>query len=213
MIDMLVTITILHWVVLLTPGVNFVLIAQLASSDDRSIAVAAVFGITSATLTWAIVAIAGVGSIFVTHPTIRQIAQIAGGAYLLYVAAKLWRPSLSPLASHNTKLVPASAFRLGYLTNILNPKPALFFGSIFVAALPANVGVYGLACAVALVYVNALLWHLLLVVIFSTPSVKLGFERFGKMSSQVAGVLVGVVAVKLIWAAAQEMQGLSATYR
>ena len=211
MIDALVTIAVLHWVVLLTPGVNFVLIAQLASRGDRSTAVAAVLGITTATLTWAIIAIVGVGTIFATHPTIRQIVQIAGGVYLLYVAAKLWRSNSSPVTSGHRKLIPASAFRLGYLTNILNPKPALFFGSVFVTALPADVGVYGVTGAVALVYMNALLWHLLLVVIFSTPSARLGYERFAKAFNHVAGALVGVLGVRLMWAALQEVRGKSAT--
>jgi threonine/homoserine/homoserine lactone efflux protein len=77
----LITIAVLHWAVLLIPGFNFVLIGQLAAGDLRSKALAAVAGMTAATLTWALLAILGVGVLFAAHPVLRQIAQIAGGLY------------------------------------------------------------------------------------------------------------------------------------
>lgn len=44
----LLTIALLHWAVLLLPGFNFVLIGQLAASGKRSVAMAAVAGMTTA---------------------------------------------------------------------------------------------------------------------------------------------------------------------
>lgn len=34
---------------------------------------------TTGTLMWALLAVAGVGAVFSTHPVLRQVAQVAGG--------------------------------------------------------------------------------------------------------------------------------------
>ena len=132
MLTSFLTIAVLHWVVLVIPGVNFVLIAQLAAGSARSVSLAAVAGITTVTLTWATLAILGMGAVFAAHPALRQAFQVAGGAYLCYVAFKLWR---SPPVDANAEVKPvttsrAAAFRLGFITNVFNPKTALFFGSV-----------------------------------------------------------------------------------
>jgi threonine efflux protein len=91
MLTTFLTIAILHWVALVTPGVNFVLILQLAAGSPRSVSLSAAAGITTVTFLWALLAILGMGAAFSAHPALRQALQIAGGAYLCYVAWKLWR--------------------------------------------------------------------------------------------------------------------------
>ena len=68
MLSTFLTIALLHWVVLATPGVNFVLIAQLAAGSTRSVSLAAVAGITTVTFLWASLAILGMGAIFCGAP-------------------------------------------------------------------------------------------------------------------------------------------------
>ncbi len=204
MLQTLLTISLLHWVVLMTPGVNFVLLAQLAASAKRSSAAMAVAGVTTATLVWATLAVLGVGVIFTAHPAFRLLAQLAGGVYLLYVACKLWRSKASGPVEASQHLSLGSVFRLGFVTNMLNPKPALFFGSVFVTTMPANPDVSLVVAAVAMVYLNAVLWHLFLVFAFSMPNVKRGYDRFSHVFNRAAGALVGAFGVKLVVATLQE---------
>ena len=67
MLNTLLTIAVLHWLVLVIPGANFLLVGQLAASGKRSTACAAAFGITTVTLTWATLAILGIGFVFNAH--------------------------------------------------------------------------------------------------------------------------------------------------
>ncbi len=138
MLSSLISIAILHWAVLVLPGFNFLLIGQLAAAGKPATAMSAVAGMASATLMWATLAVAGVGVIFTAHPSIRQFAQIAGGLYLIHLAIKLWRTGQAPSASGAQVLGPAAAFRVGFITSALNPKIALFYGSVFATSLPAN---------------------------------------------------------------------------
>ena len=76
MLSALASIAVLHWAVLLVPGFNFVLIGQLAASGQRRSAFAAVAGMTLGTLTWALLAVLGVGVVFAAHPALRPRGRI-----------------------------------------------------------------------------------------------------------------------------------------
>lgn len=206
MFSTLLTIAFLHWLVLLIPGANFVLVGQLAASGKRSTACVAAFGITTVTLTWATLAILGIGFVFNAHPMWRQALQIAGGVYLCYLGSKLWRSQGASANSSELHLSNLAAFRLGFITNILNPKTALFFGSVFATALPANASFSMIASAVTLVYVNALVWHLFLAMAFSHPPVQAAYARHLAIFSKVSGAIVGAFGAKLIFSTLQEFR-------
>lgn len=205
MLSSLITIAILHWAVLLIPGFNFILIGQLAAGGSRQQAMAAVAGMVSATLIWATLALAGVGVIFSAHPLIRQVVQVSGGLYLLQLAYKLWRSGAAPAVAEQASMSKALAFRTGFITSALNPKIALFYGSVFATALPAQPGVSMVSAALMLVLANSLLWHSSLAWLLSMPRVQqlylLRYQRLTKFSA----VLVGIYGVKLLLSVLSEI--------
>jgi threonine efflux protein len=138
MLPALLSIALLHWLVLITPGANVLLVSQLAASSHRNSAFYAGLGISFVAVTWALLAILGVNALFAAHPIVRVALQIAGAVYLCYVAVRLWRSGASASESRVVHLHAWAAFRLGFITNLLNPKSALFFGSVFATALPAE---------------------------------------------------------------------------
>jgi len=144
--------------------------------------------------------------VFSAHPAWRQALQLAGGIYLCHLGYKLWRSQGKKTGTADIQLSNWAAFRLGFITNILNPKTALFFGSVFATALPANASVILVASAVALVYLNALIWHLFLAVAFSHPRVQAAYARHTAQLSKLAGALVGAFGAKLIMATLQEFR-------
>lgn len=207
MLTTFLTITVLHWVALVTPGVNFVLILQLAAGSPRSVSLAAAAGITTVTFLWALLAILGMGAAFSAHPAMRQAFQIAGGAYLCYVAWKLWR---SPAAvATEVKAVTtsrAAAFRMGFITNVFNPKTALFFGSVFATALPPSPGPAVLAGAVLLCWFNAVVWHVFLALAFSHGRVQSAYQRGRTVFNRGAAGLVGAFGLRLLVTTVQELR-------
>lgn len=206
MLTALVTIALLHWAVLVLPGFNFVLIGQLAAGGKRATAMSAVAGMTAATLMWATLAVAGVGIVFAAHPGVRQGAQLAGGLYLGYLAIKLWRAGPSANASAGQSMGAAAAFRVGFITSALNPKIALFYGSVFATALPPEPPVILILLAVALVFANSVIWHSSLALLLSRPSVQRAYLRHLGALNRISGLLVGALGVKLIVSTLQEIR-------
>lgn len=207
MLTTFLTIAVLHWVALVTPGVNFVLILQLAAGSPRSVSLSAAAGITTVTFLWALLAILGMGAAFSAHPALRQAFQIAGGAYLCYVAWKLWR---SPAAvTTEVKAVTtrrAAAFRMGFITNVFNPKTALFFGSVFATALPPSPGPAVLAGAVLLCWFNAVVWHVFLALAFSHGRIQSAYRRGRLAFNRGAAALVGAFGLRLLSNTLQELR-------
>lgn len=207
MLTTFLTIAILHWVALVTPGVNFVLILQLAAGSPRSVSLAAAAGITTVTFLWALLAILGMGAAFSAHPALRQAFQIAGGAYLCYVAWKLWRaPAAVATEVKAVTTSRAAAFRMGFITNVFNPKTALFFGSVFATALPPLPGPAVLAGAVLLCWFNAVVWHVFLALAFSHGRVQSAYQRGRTVFNRGAAGLVGAFGLRLLVTTMQELR-------
>lgn len=78
------------------------------------------------------VAAVGLAALLLSVPTAFQIIRYAGAAYLVYLGLRMllvrnsstpFTGQLHPASSHSL----ASVFRQGVLTNVFNPKVALFF--------------------------------------------------------------------------------------
>ena len=123
--------------------------------------------------------------------------------YLLYVASRLWR-SRGPIAGERRSLSAGCALRLGLLTNLSNPKSALFFGSVFSAALPAHPSGAVLGSVVALVVFNSACWHLLLAFLFSRQVVQARYAARRDLFAHAAGAVVGALALSLLVASLRE---------
>lgn len=207
MIATLIAIAVLHWVVLVTPGANVLVVSQLAASGQRRAACFAAVGVSVVALIWSVLALAGVNAVFAAHPQLRIALQLMGGLYLCFVAFKLWRSGGSSTVVATAELTGFGAFRLGFATNILNPKSALFFGSVFATLLPTSPSVSLLASAVALVLVNALVWHLTLALAFSHPRVMAAYARYRHLLNRFASLLVGAFGLKLLVNTLIEIKG------
>jgi len=194
MLSTLLAVALLHWVVLVTPGANVLVVSSLAANGSRASACFAALGVTVVAAVWSTLAVLGVNAVFAAHPYLRLALQIAGGAYLLYVAVRLWQAGSNPSEATSMQLSPLAAFRLGFLTNIMNPKSALFFGSVFATALPPEPSAALLAAAVLLVLFNALCWHLFLAVAFSHHRIQAAYARQRMVLGRIASALVDYLA-------------------
>jgi threonine efflux protein len=206
MFTVLFTIWFLHVAAMISPGVNMLLVTQFAASEHARSAVYATLGITLGAAIWSTCAVLGVNAVFNVLPGLRLALQIAGGLYLLHVATKLWRPG--GVVIGGPQQVPAVppwvAFRRGFLTNITNPKSALFFSSVFAAAFPSAPSHALQVSVVVMITANCVCWHLLLSWLFSRGRVRAAYARTRNTANRVASVAVGALGVGLLAATLRE---------
>lgn len=124
-------------VIELVPGPNQTYLAALTLSYGMRAGFAAVAGIAFGLSVYGLAAALGVAALIDRSPALYEILGWAGAIYFLWLAWQSWRDE--PDALHDAAQAEAramrTAFRRGLITNLLNPKAALFY----VAVLPGFV--------------------------------------------------------------------------
>ena len=116
-----------------TPGPDMLLIASRSASQGRASGFATLAGIQLGTYCHALAAAFGLSQLFLVVPLAYDVVRYAGAAYLLYLAWKTFRSTGTVLTSTEglRRHSIATVFRQGLLTNLLNPKMALFVLALF----------------------------------------------------------------------------------
>jgi threonine/homoserine/homoserine lactone efflux protein len=141
-----------------TPGPDMLLIASRSVSQGRQSGFVTLAGIQVGTYVHAAAAALGLSQLFLLVPVAYDIVRWAGAAYLLYLAWTTWRSSASAVeAERITDPTPlALIFRQGLVTNLLNPKMALFVLALFPQFVNTNAGSVGLQIMLLATVLNAI---------------------------------------------------------
>ena len=113
----------------LTPGPDTVYILGRSIAQGREAGVASALGISLGSIFHTCAAALGLSAILATSALAFSVIKLIGGVYLIFLGTKMIldrRKQLS-LPSSFRRRTTLAAFRQGILTNILNPKVALFF--------------------------------------------------------------------------------------
>jgi RhtB (resistance to homoserine/threonine) family protein len=118
----------------LTPGPDVLYIVSNALRDGIRSGVVAGLGITSGCFVHVFAAAVGVSALLAASATAFTVLKWAGAAYLVWVGVRLLvakaqadTRGFAPRNAAYEKLSLWTVFRGGFLTNVLNPKVAIFF--------------------------------------------------------------------------------------
>jgi len=113
----------------LTPGPDTLYILGRSVSQGREAGIASAFGISLGSIFHTCAAALGLSVILATSALAFVAIKVLGGAYLVFLGMKmiLDRRRELTLPSNFRRRTTLAAFRQGVLTNVLNPKVALFF--------------------------------------------------------------------------------------
>ena len=112
----------------LTPGQDTLYILGSSIAHGRRAGVASALGICAGCIVHTLAAALGLSAILATSATAFTVVKLAGAAYLIYLGVAALCASAAPISADpsGVELSVAAAFRRGVLTNVLNPKVALF---------------------------------------------------------------------------------------
>ena len=112
----------------LTPGPDMAYITMRSLTQGRAAGIAASLGVGAGSLVHTVLAAVGVSAVLQHSEFAFALLKYAGAAYLVVVAWGLLRAGTQDATTQGAPPRPASRiFAEGALTNILNPKVALFF--------------------------------------------------------------------------------------
>ncbi len=113
----------------LTPGQDTLYILGRSLAQGRQIGVASALGITAGSVVHTLAAALGLSAVLATSASAFIALKIVGAVYLVYLGVRMLTTRTAAVGSTDIAgLVDMwTAFRQGMLTNVLNPKVALFF--------------------------------------------------------------------------------------
>jgi threonine/homoserine/homoserine lactone efflux protein len=187
----LVSLALLWTVAVVTPGPNFFNTAQLAASCSRRHGVVASAGVATGTILWGLAGGLGIKSLFTAAPMLYLAFKIIGGCYLIYLGLKLFKRSAtsmgqSPLPDAARRSL-FSAWRLGLLGNLSNPKAALFVATIFASTMPPSPSPVLLTFAVIVMATLSFSWYSSVALLFSSERMATLYSRSRKWLDRFAG--------------------------
>jgi len=121
-------------VVIVTPGQDTALTIRNALAGGRRAGLLTAFGVATGQLVWALAAGAGLTALLVVWQPGFTALRLAGAVYLVYLGLRALRDAATgrrgEAAVGGRGLRPGAAYRHGVLSNLGNPKMAVFFTSL-----------------------------------------------------------------------------------
>lgn len=159
----------------ISPGADFAMVTRTSLMESRRAGLWVAIGIGCGVLVHAAYTLLGLGVVLQRLPWLFKLLQWSGAAYLLWLGISLWRGASSAQApSKRQAAEPGDAqgrsfWGLGFLTNALNPKTALFIISLFMQVAGHGVPLLTQLAYGAFIAAAHVLWFTLVACFFSAP--------------------------------------------
>ncbi|HSS85303.1 MAG TPA: LysE family transporter [Reyranella sp.] len=197
----LLGLAVVHLLAVASPGPSTVLVIQTAAVAGRRGGLLAALAMMAGALLWATAALFGLQALFARFDWLYLAFRVGGAIYLFYLAIQLWRHARDPLP----EIAPGSSAHLtgwqGFLRALLlqlsNPKIMVFFGSIFLSLLPANLPGWMDGTVLAVVAFNEFAWFALLALLFSGGPARAFYRRAKVWLDRFMGGALALLGLRL----------------
>ena len=190
----------------MSPGPSFFIVAQNSLSKSRAHGISTALGTGLGVAIFAMLASFGVTALLKNVPSAYLVFKLMGGAYLLYLAYKIWLGASEPLematdTTQHSSVKQSSlfkAFLTGLVTQTSNPKTALVIAGIFAAFVPASPPENTAILVALIAFVIDFSWYALVAISLSTKATRNVYRRAKSGFDKTASVFLGVVGIKLL---------------
>jgi len=196
----LITIGFVQLLAVISPGPSFVITAQTAVGRSRLDGIKIAFGLGAGTFVWSTAALLGLNALFHLHQWLFVGMKVAGALFLLWIAIQIFRHAGDPIEMIEStgEAAKRNSFVRGFLTQISNPKVAVFFGSIFVAMLPQDVPAWMVVALVAIVTANEIVWYTLVALCFGSGPVRRIYIGAKAWIDRLVGLFLDGLSIRLL---------------
>ena len=195
------TVALLNLLAAVSPGPDFVMTVRNSLCYSRRSGIFTSLGISLALGVHLSYCAAGIGYIISTSIVLFTLIKILGACYLIYlgIVSFLSKRSKLDLKGERTgpDLTRLQAFRMGFLTNVLNPKATLFFLSLFTFVIGNSTPVYIIFTISAIIIMTALSWFTIVSIFFTHQSVQRIFLKYEKSINRTLGGFLVLLGVKI----------------
>lgn len=199
MLGALIAIYVVHLAAAISPGPAILMAARTGTTEGFARSLWLSVGIGLGATVWAAAALFGLSVLFAMAPAALIALKLAGAAYLIWIAVQIWRhaPDPIPAPSEAPPRSRGALFWRGLATQLANPKPAVFFGTVFLTFVPPEAPAWVFPVILGIVFVNDAGCAMLIARIFSLEPARRRYLGLKTLFERSFGALLAGLGVKL----------------
>lgn len=185
-----------------SPGPSFVYVSRVTLAGTRRHGYAAAIGMGAGSVAWAVLAMAGLGTLMHYAESAFLAAKVCGGLYLAYLGVKMCRHA-GQAAAHDAMI---STRRSGWrgsgaaaLAQLSNPKALIVYGSIFAAMVPSSQPVWMYVAIPVVVMTVETGWYAVVAWGMSSRGPRAAYARWSRAIDRVAGASLTAIGGGFTW--------------
>jgi threonine/homoserine/homoserine lactone efflux protein len=183
-------------VVGLTPGPDIALVLRNTMRGGRADGFRTIGGIMVGLVGWALATALGVAAVLAASATVFTVLKVAGGIYLVYLGIQSFRSLRRGVEPEARPARRGSPFRQGLVTNLLNPKLAVFFTTLLPQFISAEDPYVAKAILLAVLFTTLGLGCLSLYAFVADALAN--SRRFRTTLEAITGVVLVVLGLRLV---------------
>jgi RhtB (resistance to homoserine/threonine) family protein len=195
------TVAVMHALAVVSPGPDFAIVLRQSLRHGRGAAIWTAVGIGCGLSIHITYSLLGLGLFLKDSARALDIVKWFGAAYLAWIGVRALRarPREGDIDLMLNPAVPTrrAAWITGFLVNVLNPKAALFFLSLFPLAVSATTPRWVQAGYGVWMALSTVAWFAFVGLVFTRAEVRRAFLSHGHWIDRVLGVVFLGFAVSL----------------
>jgi threonine/homoserine/homoserine lactone efflux protein len=202
----LLAFAVVATIITVIPGVDMALIARSVLTHGRRAGYVTSVGVSTGLWVHAVASALGLSSILMASATLFSLVKLGGAVYLIGLGALSLHHALRPTADTATTAVGATArdarraFVQGFLSNLLNPKVAIFYLTLLPQFIRPGDSVLARSLLLAAVHVViGLVWLILYAYFLGRLSPVLRRPRVRRALEGITGTLLIAIGGRLAW--------------
>jgi len=186
---------------LVIPGPDFFMVVRQSLQYSRKTGIYTAIGLGLGIAVHITYCLAGIALIISKSILLFNVIKIVGAMYLFYIGFQVFLSKGDDIEVKNLEkkkdISKLTALKVGFLTNVLNPKATLFFMSMFTVFIPETTPNIVLATISIVMILMTILWFICVAIFFTQPKVQHTFNKFQKIFNKVFGGLLMALGVKI----------------
>src|SRR3989344_4589253 len=187
-LPIIITVALAHFLAVISPGPDFIMITRNSLIYSRKAGIYCAIGV-------------GFGLIISQSVLLFNIIKYIGAAYLIYIGYKSLTSKSSKInvdvENKKKDLSKMEALKIGFITNVTNPKATLFFLSLFTLVITPSTPMYIKILMGAEMAIVTALWFIFVAVIISHPLVKNRVSHIQHFAEKFIGVVLIALGIKV----------------
>ncbi len=193
-LDSILSVIVIAIFMAISPGSDFAMVTRNSIFYSRTAGIYSSLGIGLAIWIHVAYSTAGLAIIISKSIVLFSIIKYLGAAYLIYVGWKTFKapPEQDQHEVDHKSLSNFSAFKVGFISNALNPKTTIFFLSLFTQVITPDTPFYIQMIYGAIISLAHLIWFCIVTLLLTQPIMLRKFNNYRKAIEKVVGsVLIG----------------------